>query len=124
MKNGLKDTIGKQIAAVVVAESGRAPKQQVFLVFTDGTSFELYGESFSCCRGLDRAGGIEEYVESGGGKIARVYGDVRALAPADKAKVLAVHDDTLPPSMLEKLLMQDLDAWREAKAAIAKAKGA
>ena len=123
MKTGLKDIIGKQITAVVVAESDHAPKQQVFLVFADGTRFELYGEGFTCCSGLDRADGIEGYVESGGGKIVRVYGDVRALAPADKAKVLALHDDAPPPSMLEKLLKRDLDAWREAKAAIGKAKG-
>ena len=122
MKNGLKDIIGKQITAVVVAESDHAPKQQVFLVFADGTRFELYGEGFTCCGGLDRAAGIEEYVESGGGRIARVYGDVRALAPADKAKVLVLHDETPPPSTLEKLLTRDLDAWREAKAAIEKAK--
>ena len=121
MKNGLKDIIGKHITAVVVAQSDRAPKQQVFLVFADGTRFELYGESFSCCSGLDRAEGIEAYVESGTGKIERVYGDVRALAPADKAKVLAMHDDTPAPSALEKLLRRDLDAWREAKAAIDKA---
>jgi len=121
MKNGLKDIIGKQITTVVVAKSDLAPKQQVFLVFADGTRFELYGESFSCCSGLDRAEGIEAYVESGTGKIERVYGDVRALAPADKAKVLAMHDDTPAPSALEKLLRRDLDAWREAKAAIDKA---
>jgi len=123
MKNGLKDIIGKHITAVVVARSDRAPKQQVFLVFSDGTRFEFWGECFSCCSGLDRAEGIEAYVESATGKIERVYGDVRALAPADKAKVLALHDDTPAPSSLEKLLRRDLDAWREAKAAIGKAMG-
>ena len=71
---------------------------------------------------LDRAEGVEEYLESAGGKISRIYGDVGALAPADKAKVLALHDETPVPSTLEKLLTRDLDAWREAKAAIGKAK--
>jgi hypothetical protein len=123
MKNGLKEIVGKQIASVVVASSDGGPKRQVFLVFTDGTRFELYGENFSCCSGLDRAEGIERYVESGGGKIERVYGDVRALAPADKARVLAVHDDTPAPTTLEKVLRRDLDAWREANEAIAKARG-
>jgi hypothetical protein len=33
------------------------------------------------------------------------------------------HDDTPHPATLEELLQRDLDAWREAKAAIAKAKG-
>ena len=122
MKNGLKGIIGKQIAAVVVA-SGRAPRQQVFLVFADGTRFEFWGENFSCCSGLDPAAGIEPYVESGAGKIEKVYGDVRALAPADKAKVLALHDDTPRPEALENVLRRDLDAWREASAAIERAKG-
>ena len=40
----------------------------------------------------------------------------------DKAKVLALHDETPAPSTLEKLLTRDLDAWRETKAAIEKAK--
>jgi hypothetical protein len=123
MKNGLEDIIGKQIAAVVVARSDHAPRHQVFLVFPDGTRFEFWGEDFSCCSGLDRAEGIEAYVESGAGKIERVYGDVAALAPANKAKVLALHDDTPAPTTLEKLLTRDLDAWREAKAAIGKAMG-
>ena len=122
MKDGLKYVIDKQIIAVVVAENDCAPKQQVFLVFADGTRFELYGEGFTCCSGLDPAAGIEGYVESGGGRIARVYGDVRALAPADKAKVLALHDDTPAPSTLEKVLRRDRDAWREAKAAIERAR--
>jgi hypothetical protein len=123
LKTGLKHIIGKEITAVVVASSDRAPKHQVFLVFADGTRFELHGESFSCCSGLDRAEGIEAYVESGAGRIERVYGDVRALAPADKAKVLAAHNDTQAAVTLEKVLTRDLDAWREAKAAVAKAMG-
>ena len=122
MKNGLKDIIGKQITAVVVASSDRAPKQQVFLVFADGTHFEFWGESFSCCSGLDPAEGIEPYVESGAGKIVSVYGDVRALAPTDKSKVLALHDDMSVPATLEKVLKRDLDAWREAQVAIGKAR--
>ena len=122
MKNGLKDIIGKRIVSVVVADSARNPRQQVFLVFSDGTRFEFWGENFSCCSGLDQAAGIEEYVESNAGKIQRVYGDVRCLAPADKAKVLAAHDDTPQPSTLEKVLKRDLQAWREVKEAIDKAR--
>jgi hypothetical protein len=33
------------------------------------------------------------------------------------------HDDTPAPSTLEKVLRRDLDAWREAKAAIERARG-
>src|SRR6187402_2752247 len=92
MKNGLKGIIGKQIAAVVVA-TGRAPRQQVFLVFSDGTRFEFWGEGFNCRSRLDAAAGIEEYVESGAGRIERVYGDVGHLAPPGHAKALATQDD-------------------------------
>src|SRR5690349_11625371 len=75
MKDGLKNIVGKQIAAVVVAKSEQAPNQQVFLVFPDGTCFEFYGQSFTCCSGLDNAEGIERYVASRGGEIVRVYGE-------------------------------------------------
>ena len=118
MKNGFKDIIGKQIAAVVVAKSDRrAPRHQVFLVFPDGNRFEIYGENFSYCSGLDKAAGIAEYVESGGGEVVRVYGDASVLEPA-RARVPAGGDESL-----EGLLTRDLNAWIEAKAAIARAKG-
>jgi len=117
MKNGLKGIIGKQIAAVVVA-SGRAPRQQVFLVFADGTRFEFWGEGFNCRSRLDSAAGIEEYVESGAGRIDRVYGDVEHLAPSPETKALAIPDD----GALEKALRSDLQAWREVQSAIDKAR--
>lgn len=120
MKNGLKEIVGKQIVSVVVADSN--PRQQVFLVFSDGTRIEFWGESFGCRGGLDKAAGIEEYVESGAGRIQRVYGDVRCLAPAEKAKVHAVHEDAPDPSALEKVLKRDLQAWREVKEAIDRAR--
>ena len=75
MKDGLKYLVGKRIAAVVVARSKRPPRDQVFLVFADGTRFELYGENFTCCAGLDPAEGIEEYVKSGVGEIVQVHVD-------------------------------------------------
>lgn len=42
MKHGLKHVVGKTIRAVLVKERTRTPQSQVFLVFTDGTYFELY----------------------------------------------------------------------------------
>jgi hypothetical protein len=63
MKDGLKEIIGRQIASVVVAHSEKgSPRHQVFLVFTDGSNFELWGDSFSCCGGVDRTRDIERYV--------------------------------------------------------------
>ena len=121
MKDGFKSIIGKRIAAVVVAKSDRRdPRHQVFLVFPDGTRFEIYGENFSCCSGGDKAEGIARYVESGGGQVERVYGDVSALEPARKATVSPGVEGE--PESLESLLSRDLNAWLEAKAALAKAR--
>ena len=91
MKDGLKYIVGKQIAAVIVAESNeRWFRNQVFLVFSDGSRFEFYGEQFSCCAGLDDAQRISAYVESGGGKIVGIYdepieGGERYAGPPDAA---------------------------------------
>jgi len=58
MKLGIKDIIGKQITGVIAARHRvEPPRQQLFLIFSDGTSLELYGESFNCAGGLDRCGG-------------------------------------------------------------------
>jgi len=53
MKSGIKQIIGKIISGVIVKESGGSPRQQVFLIFNDGTYFELYGNSITCCSGLN-----------------------------------------------------------------------
>lgn len=43
MKDGIKDIIGKQITGVVVTErENGSPQSQVYLVFSDDTSYELY----------------------------------------------------------------------------------
>ncbi|MDQ3028128.1 MAG: hypothetical protein M3R58_16705 [Pseudomonadota bacterium] len=128
MKSGLKDIIGKQIAAVVYANGGRHyPTTQVFLVFTDGTRFEFYGPDFSCCAGLDQADRIAQYVESNGGEVVRVYGNAAALEPA-RASLAGQGGEpchaSAPAESLEGLLTRDLNAWIEAKDAIARAKAA
>ena len=108
MKRGLKTVVGKQIVTVVVATSEREPRQQVYLVFSDGTSFEFFGPSLGCCRRLDTAANIEEYVESRSGTIERVYGDVEQLARNDES--------------IEMALLADLQAWRQVKDVIDKAR--
>ena len=126
MKNGLKEIVGKQIAGVVIASSDRAPRQQVFLVFTDGSRFELHGDAFSCCAGLDDADGIADYVRSGRGRIERVFGDPEAWqrrAP----RVLATGGEGAPyqvpaPESLQSRMERDLKAWKEAKAVIVRAR--
>ena len=56
MKDGLAHIVGKRIAGVVVAQSPRGPRQQVFLVFEDGTRLEFWGETFVLL-GIGRGGG-------------------------------------------------------------------
>lgn len=62
MKDGLGYIIGKRIQAVLVAEGESDPRQQVFLVFEDGTTFEFWGQHFSCASGVTR-GGVSEAIE-------------------------------------------------------------
>ena len=120
MKDGLKQILGKRIAGVVVADGNSAPRQQVFLVFSDGTRFEFHGELFTCGGGLDDAAGIPEYVESCGGKVRKVYGD---SLPRRRVQPVAAGDAQEEES-LEALLRRDLGAWTEAKAAIERARRA
>ncbi len=42
MKRGLGEIVGKTIQAVLVKERPGTPQSQFFLLFTDGTYFELY----------------------------------------------------------------------------------
>jgi len=125
MKDGLKEIIGKRVVGVVVARSDVAPSNQVFLAFDDGSSFELYGDNFTCGGGLDRARDIERYVASGRGRIIAVYGDAERFAPA--RATLSTGREELPypagaPESLEELLRRDLSAWIAAKSAVEKAR--
>ena len=126
MKDGLKYIVGKQIAAVVVASSKHSPQHQVFLVFPDGNRFEFYGENFSCCSGLDHAEGIERYVQSGGGKIDRVYGE--ETPPPRHDWGLTTGPEPSPPyhvtapEQLEGAKGREVKAWEDARAAVRKAR--
>jgi len=81
MKDGLAKIVGRRIAGVVVAQSPRGPKQQVFLVFDDGTRFEFWGENFSCCSDVDKAAGLADYVEMAGGEIVKTFGALANRPP-------------------------------------------
>jgi hypothetical protein len=81
MKDGLAKIVGRRIAGVVVAQSPRGPKQQVFLVFDDGMRFEFWGENFSCCTDVDKAAGLADYVEMAGGEIVAMYGALEDRPP-------------------------------------------
>lgn len=76
MKDGLRQIVGKTISSVVVARNEDAnPRNQVFLVFSDGTSFEFFGADFSCANGLDRSGveEVKDYAERGGAEVINTY---------------------------------------------------
>mgnify|MGYP003576161309 CR=1 FL=1 len=127
MKDGVKYLVGKQIAAVVVARSQRPPHHQVFLVFPDGSRFELYGENFTCCGGLDRAEGIAEYVKSGGGEIVQVHRTPCTSTAPVKAPLSTGPEPAPPyhvpaPETLVDAMKRDLAAWEMARAAIEKAR--
>jgi hypothetical protein len=54
MKSGVRYIVGKTIRTVIVSErADRTPATQVFLVFTDDTSLEFYGQLFTGTNGLD-----------------------------------------------------------------------
>lgn len=55
MKDGIREIVGKTISGVVIAQNQeRSPRNQVFLTFSDGTYFEIWGDSFTCAGGVDR----------------------------------------------------------------------
>lgn len=88
-------------------------------VFPDGTRFEIYGESFSCCSGLDRAGGIEDYVKSAGGEVTAVYKE--PLGPRHGPFIIG--PDVVPygvglPEPPPRFPLRSLSAWRTAGALI------
>ena len=66
IRSVLPQLVGKTIAHVVVKE-GRGPSAQIFLVFDDGTSYELYSDApIDGAAGLD-GGGLKQVMESGKG---------------------------------------------------------
>jgi hypothetical protein len=99
MNTGLAQIVGRRIAGVVVAYGPRAPRQQVFLMFDDGTRFEFWGDDFSCCRGVTKAGGLAEYVEMVGGKIVERYG---ALGISVKKRAEEIRSRRLATNAIEK----------------------
>ena len=64
MKDGIRQIVGKTISGVVVKEADRLPRMQVYLLFTDGTYFEIHSGSGDMCWAsrLD-VGGIERVRE-------------------------------------------------------------
>ena len=61
MKSGLKDMIGRTVSGVVTAERPHSPKVLLFLTFTDGTFYEIYGDDIHSTSGVC-SGGVTDAV--------------------------------------------------------------
>jgi hypothetical protein len=81
MKPTINEIIGKRIVGVIVKESDRWPKSQLFLLFDDNTYFELYS-TYDEIRG---AGDIDK-----GGQA-----EIKELGKGSHKIVLEFHDDPL-----------------------------
>ena len=58
VKHAIAEIVGKRISAVVVKE-GHAPDWQLFLVFDDDSSYEIYGSGYLATAGGVDPGGME-----------------------------------------------------------------
>jgi len=56
MHGAWKDILGKTIQAVITADNPGDLRSQVFLVFSDDTSLEIFGQQFRCARSLEDGG--------------------------------------------------------------------
>ena len=56
MRDEIRQIIGKTISGVIVKKSDRYPTSQVFLLFSDDTYYELYGDHIKGSGGVDRGG--------------------------------------------------------------------
>ena len=66
MKDGIRQIVGKTISGVVVKEADRLPRMQVYLLFTDGTYFEIYSGSgdmsWASCLDVGSIERVREYM--------------------------------------------------------------
>jgi hypothetical protein len=128
MKQGWKEIVGKTIEAIVVGKSAKAPYRQVFLRFTDGTSLEIYGDSFTCANGVDRRADPEAAIDLRHGEVVAIYlkGDKmpkRSMGP----HILDGEDEReyyvrAQAETLEITSGPELAAWETARLAIEKAR--
>ncbi|HBY94009.1 MAG: hypothetical protein M5U01_43325 [Ardenticatenaceae bacterium] len=80
MNPGIGRIVGKTIASVVVSEGNTGgPPAQVFLIFDDGTAYELYGDIHATSRLETRGeGAVLRYATLFGGRITRFTGVMRS----------------------------------------------
>ncbi|MEJ2653235.1 MAG: hypothetical protein P8173_16005 [Gammaproteobacteria bacterium] len=75
MRGSWTKILGKTIEAVVTADDLEDPRSLVFLVFSDGTSFEIFGRDLRGASELDTSDpkAIAQYAKGFGGEV-RVIG--------------------------------------------------
>jgi hypothetical protein len=117
--DGLKYIIGKRIAGVVVAASDHDPRKQVFLIFDDGTRFELRGTNLSCRSSLDKTAGLVDYLKSSEGEMSAFYGDLRHISAAMNESKASIQSR----ESLTGRVRLVLGSRRQAREAIDRAKG-
>jgi hypothetical protein len=72
IKSAIRDVIGRTSAGVFITKNRGEPQNQLFIVFSDGTHYEIWGH-VSTAGGVDR-GGLDEaerYARSFGGELTR-----------------------------------------------------
>lgn len=75
MKGAFEQLIGKTIRSVVISQyNAGSPRHQLFLIFDDDTSFELFGEEFRGANALDPRGeqGVLEYARKFCGTVRKI----------------------------------------------------
>lgn len=80
MRANFKKIIGKTITGVVVKESNFNPRSQVFLIFSDKTSYELWSDAYR----IEGNSEIQNYGVEG----------VRAYMAETHRIVFEAHDET------------------------------
>lgn len=56
MRGNFEKLLGKTIKGVIIKQDNGSPQNQIFILFTDDTYFEIYGDDMRGARGLDVGG--------------------------------------------------------------------
>jgi hypothetical protein len=130
MKIALEALPGKRITSVFFGEDRPGPGMRVFLCFADGESFEFFGKSFDWSILLqDAKTRVIGYVTSGQGEV--FHGYPNPDDPDDSAQMTEApcsnephlrSAETAPHETPIFETQEEMEAWEEVKAAVAKAK--
>lgn len=75
MKDGIRQILGKTVSGVIVKESDSEPRSQCFLLFSDGSYYEMYGHiAFTNGLGSGSADEVKEYMSSRMKVVFEAYG--------------------------------------------------